>query len=259
MSTPNVNKWRRLEIFSTGRYNSVVKNLIIIPTYNECGNISRLIPQIFSAAPEAHILVVDDSSPDGTAAAVRELMPLHPHLSLIVRPQKIGLGAAYIDTIVKVLAEDQANEINSITTMDADLSHPAAALKVFFEKLENGYDVAIGSRYIPSGAVHGWELWRKLLSHLGNIYCRLITKMPIKDCTSGFQCVAAPLLRKIDFSKCELSGYAFQMFLKFALLKLGARVAEVPIVFKNREEGESKISLAIINEGLLLPWRLVRK
>jgi len=245
----------RLEIFATSRYNLPVTDLIIIPTYNEAGNISRLIPQIFSVVPQVRVLVVDDNSPDDTASAIRALMSSYPNLSLKVRPEKNGLATAYIDSIAAALA-NKGPELRSITTMDADLSHPVDALKIFFEKLENGFDLVVGSRYIPGGAIIGWEFYRKLLSFLGNVYCHAVTRMPINDCTSGFQCVRATLLRKIDFSKCESSGYAFQMFLKHQALAQGGRVVEIPIVFKNREEGESKLSLRIIHEGLLLPWRL---
>lgn len=232
-----------------------MKSTLIIPTYNEKENIRIVIPQIFSILPDISILVVDDNSPDGTAKEVLELQKIFPRLSLYNRPKKEGLGTAYLDAFKKILEEDQ---MDIIFTMDADLSHNPKYLPQMIRGAEK-YDFVIGSRYIKGGGVVGWEKWRKILSDWGNRYCRLVTGLPTKDCTSGFQCIKTSLLKKIDFSDFDASGYAFLMYLKYKSWKQEAKITEVPIIFKNRETGESKISGNIIKEGLFLPWKLIAK
>lgn len=232
-----------------------MKNIIILPTYNERDNVSRIIPEIFSVVPEVYILVADDNSPDGTADVVKSLQAKYPNLSLISRPEKNGLGKAYINAFNFVLKD---YDVKSVIMMDADLSHQPKYLPEMLSK-RNAYDVVTGSRYIKGGATQGWELWRRVLSFLGNFYCRNITGIPVMDCTAGFNVINADLMRKIDFSKMDMSGYAFIMELKYLLYKAGGSFFEVPIVFNNRIGGESKMSGHIISEGILAPWKMILK
>lgn len=232
-----------------------MKDVIILPTYNERENIANIIPQIFSLLPEIHILVADDNSPDGTADEVKALQGKYPRLSLISRQKKEGLGRAYIHAFSHVLKEDN---VRSVIMMDADLSHQPKYLPEMLDKSIK-HSVVIGSRYTSGGGTVGWELWRRLLSYWGNFYCRTITRMPINDCTAGYNVIHADLLRKIDFTKMDMSGYAFIMELKYLLHKAGATFHEVPIYFVNRVGGESKMSSHIINEGILAPWKMILK
>lgn len=232
-----------------------MKNVIIIPTYNEKNNIVRLVFTIFNLMPDISIVVVDDDSPDGTGHVVAEMQARYPRLSLISREKKEGLGRAYTHAFKNILTQGDAD---IIITMDADLSHDPKYLPEMLKKIGE-FDMVIGSRYVRGGGTEGWELWRKILSRWGNLYCKVITGMPIYDFTAGFQVIKADFLRKIDFSKIDMSGYAFLMELKYLLWKFGAKFAEVPIIFKNRVGGESKISNHIIKEGILAPWKMIFK
>lgn len=229
-----------------------MNNIIIIPTYNEKENILSLVPMIFEVVPDVSVVIADDNSPDGTSDAVRDLQRRYPRLSLISREVKNGLGRAYTNAFSIVLKD---NTVKNIVMMDADLSHDPKYLKEMLSKSEE-YSVVIGSRYILGGQTVGWELWRRVLSFLGNLYCRTITGMPIKDCTGGFNVIRAELLRKIQFEKMDMSGYAFIMQIKYLLYKAGGTFFEVPITFKNRARGETKISGHIISEGIIAPWKI---
>ncbi len=230
-----------------------MKDIIILPTYNERENVGLIIPLIFKYTPDIHVVVVDDNSPDGTADNVRKLMTIYPHVSLISRDKKEGLGRAYIHAFREVLVHE---DVQSIIMMDADLSHdPSVLLELI--RLSRIYDVVVGSRYIRGGGTIGWELWRRLLSRYGNIYCRMITRMGIHDCTGGFNMIRADMLRKIDFDNINSSGYAFAIELKYRLYTIGAKFIETPIIFKNRINGESKISNHVISEGIWAPLKMV--
>lgn len=232
-----------------------MKDVIILPTYNERENISNLVPLIFSIVPDIYILVADDSSPDGTSEKVKELQKTYPRLDLISRPEKNGLGRAYINAFDLVLRD---SDVRTVTMMDADLSHQPKYLKEMLQKSRD-FTVVVGSRYVKDGKTVGWELWRRVLSYMGNFYCRTITGMPIKDCTTGYNVINADLLRKIDFSTIDMSGYAFIMELKHSLYLVGAKFYEVPIVFVNRVGGESKMSGHIVSEGIIAPWKMIWK
>ncbi len=229
-----------------------MNNIIIIPTYNERENILSLVPIIFETVPEISIAVADDNSPDGTSDAVRDLQKIYPRLSLITRNVKNGLGRAYTNAFSKVLKDDS---LKNVIMMDADFSHDPVYLKEMLVRAEK-YSVVIGSRYVAGGKTVGWELWRRILSFMGNFYCRTITGMPIMDCTGGFNVIRAQLLRKIDFEKMDMSGYAFIMEIKYLLYKAGGTFFEVPIIFKNRARGETKITGHIISEGIIAPWKI---
>lgn len=226
------------------------EGVVLIPTYNERENIAALIPMVLASSP-LRIMVIDDNSPDGTGRYVESLLSSNPRVSLLSRARKEGLGAAYKHGISEALVKD----MDPIIFMDADGSHGIEALPEFLEKSRE-YDLVVGSRYIPGGRVERWEWWRYLLSRCGNVYARFLTGLQIHDITSGFICVRSALLRGIDLSRVEASGYAFQIDLKFRLIVSGARVTEIPIVFHARREGESKMSHHIILEGLRTPLKL---
>ena len=229
-----------------------MKYVIVIPTYNEKENIEVLVPLIFKTVPNVYVVVADDNSPDGTANVVNKLKYQYPKLTLISRQKKDGLGKAYINAFTEVLKDD---DVRSVVMMDADLSHDPKYLPEMFEKSKS-FSVVVGSRYVDGGKTLGWELWRRVLSFWGNFYCRTITGMPVMDCTGGFNVIHVDLLRKINFSKMDMSGYAFIMEVKYLLYKAGGTFFEVPITFANRIGGESKISSHIISEGIIAPWKI---
>jgi dolichol-phosphate mannosyltransferase len=229
-----------------------MKNVVIIPTYNERENIARIIPMIFEYVPRISVLVVDDNSPDGTAQEIRNWQSKYSALQLLERPKKNGLGPAYIQAFSRVLADP---ELETIIMMDADLSHDPKHLPEMIE-LRKKYDLIIGSRYIPGGKTTGWELYRRILSRGGNLYCKFITGLPFFDCTGGFNAINAETLRRIDLNSINVSGYAFIMHLKYLLNKAGASSVEIPIIFKNRIDGVSKLSNLIVREGILAPWKM---
>lgn len=234
-----------------------MSNLVIIPTYNEKENIANIIGAVFALPQPFHVLVVDDGSPDGTAQIVRELQARIPgRLHLLERSEKSGLGTAYIAGFRWGLARD----FQYFFEMDADFSHaPADLLRLLSACQDDGADVAIGSRYVRGGSVVNWTLDRKFYSTGGSIYTRLITWMPIADPTAGFICYRRNVLEIMDLGKIRFVGYAFQIEMKFAAWTLGFRLREVPITFKDRELGESKMSLRIVQEGIFgvlkMKWR----
>jgi dolichol-phosphate mannosyltransferase len=229
--------------------------IIIMPTYNEKENISDMIDMIFKILPDISMLIVDDSSPDGTADLVRQKQAQYPNLNLYVRNKKEGLGKAYIDAMSRVM---QDPGIKRIITMDADFSHDPNYLPQMLTASEE-YGLVVGSRYINNGGTAGWETWRKVLSFCGNFYSRTITRLKIFDYTAGFCIFNTDYLKIIDLSKIHASGYAFQMEIKYEMVKAGANFIEVPIIFKNRRGGETKISNDIVLEGIKTPWRMIFK
>lgn len=224
----------------------------IIPTYNEAENIAPMIERVLECAPEMHVLVVDDNSPDGTADIVRDIMKRDSRVSLLFREAKEGLGKAYLHAFSEVLNDPS---VEWIQTMDADFSHDPKYLPEFFEASSHA-DLVIGSRYIREGGMAELALWRRLLSRFASQYCRVITGMPIADCTAGFMLIRTSLLRTVPINDFDSSGFAFLMELKYALWKKGARVKESPIIFGNRGEGKSKLTKRIVIEGMIAPWRM---
>ncbi len=234
-------------------------SLVIIPTYNERDNIEKVIRLIFSLPHDFHVLVVDDNSPDGTAELVRKLITKFPEqLFLESRKGKLGLGTAYIHGFKWALKRDY----EFIFEMDADLSHnPDDLILLRNACADEGYDLAIGSRYIDGVNVVNWPLGRVLMSYLASIYVRMITGMPIQDTTAGFKCYRRSVLETIDLDDIRFSGYAFQIEMKFTAWKLGFKVKEVSIVFTDRTEGDSKMSTGIFREAVLgvikLRWQSI--
>lgn len=229
-----------------------MKTVIVIPTYNESKNIDLLIPEIFKIVPDINVLVVDDNSPDGTAEIVLKHMKTYAQLSILRRVGKEGLGKAYIHAFNEVLKN---KDVDNVVMMDADFSHDPLYLPLLLEKVKDNV-VVVGSRYIKNGKIIGWGPYRKLLSYWGNWYCRIITGMPITDCTGGYNVISVKLLREVNFSKLTYTGYAFIMGLKHTLFIHGASFVEVPIIFNDRVHGVSKISNKIIKEGLVAPWKM---
>jgi dolichol-phosphate mannosyltransferase len=227
----------------------VKDSLVVIPTFNEKENIERIIRKVFSLNKEFDVLVVEDNSPDGTAAIVRSLMAEFPgRLHMEERKGKLGLGTAYIHGFRWALK----NEYSYIFEMDADFSHnPEDLLKLYDACANQGGDVAIGSRYIKGVNVVNWPMGRVLMSYFASYYVRLVTRMKIMDTTAGFKCYKRKLLETIDFDRIKFTGYAFQIEMKYTAWKLGFNIIEVPIIFTDRTEGESKMSRGIFREAIL--------
>lgn len=225
---------------------------VVVPTYNENDNIEALITELFATnITNLSVLIVDDNSPDGTSDTVRRLQPTYPNLQLIVRQQKAGLGQAYVHGFLHVLQ----NSADSIVQMDADFSHdPADVLKLLAELATN--DLVIGSRYCQGISIVNWPLKRLLLSIAANLYARIITGMPLHDATGGFKAWRATTLQSIDVQSVAADGYGFQIVNNYRTWKGKFRIKEVPIIFTERREGQSKMSGFIIKESVFLVWRL---
>ena len=229
-----------------------MSNIVIVPTYKERENIEPLIKAISSLPVKFDILIIDDNSPDGTAAAIKNLQPSFPDVHLIERPGKLGLGTAYITGFKWALERDY----DYIYEMDADFSHdPNDLVRLFDTCRLNGADVAIGSRYISGVNVVNWPLSRVLMSYFASIYVRLITGMKIMDTTAGFKCYRREVLENIKPEKIRSVGYGFQIEMKFTAWKLGYKIVEVPIIFTDRKMGASKMTGGIFNEAL---WGVLR-
>lgn len=233
-----------------------MKDLILLPTYNERENVEIIIKEIFTILPDIYILVIDDNSPDQTAEVVKTMMLQYKNLNILERKVKNGLGAAYKDAIIQSITD---TDIRAIITMDADGSHSPEYLPVLLSMIQE-CDLVIGSRYVHGGGVLDWEFFRKKLSQFGNLYAKFWTGLRINDLTAGFICARRELLEKINFDNISSSGYAYQIEFKFMCIHtLMARVQEVPIIFHSRRQGESKISNQIISEGIILPLKLFLK
>lgn len=230
-----------------------MKTCIIIPTYNERENIITLITELLAVMPrDTRILVIDDGSPDGTADLVRQYAARDQRVSLMTRPGKSGMGSAYQAAFRNVLGEGGDDYI---VTIDGDFSHNPRYVPELVKACET-HDLAVGSRYVPGGGIENWELWRRLLSWGGNLYVRLVTGSPIRDCTAGFSCMRTDFLRRVPFDEVKATGYAWWFTLRMMFYRRGARIVEVPIIFTERRLGQSKINTHIIYEGLIEPWRI---
>jgi dolichol-phosphate mannosyltransferase len=234
--------------------------IVIIPTYNEKENIEAIIATVLSLPVKFNVLIIDDGSPDGTGAIVKNLLATYPYrLFLEERTGKLGLGTAYIHGFKWALK----NNYEYIFEMDADFSHNPSDLQNLYTACIEGADVAVGSRYIHGGAVENWPANRILLSKGASLYTRIITFMPVQDPTAGFVCYKANVLKTINLDAISFVGYAFQIEMKFAAWKLGFKIAEVPITFKDRKLGASKMNKGIIKEGIFgvikLKWQSISK
>ncbi len=225
--------------------------LVIIPTYNERENIGLIIPEIRSLLPDVHILVVDDNSPDKTSPFVKELAVKYPGLFVLDRPAKEGLGKAYVAGFAWAL--ERSYEF--VFEMDADFSHDPKYLPDFLTAIRDN-DLVIGSRYIRGVNVVNWPMSRLLLSYFGNLFARIVTGVPVLDCTAGFKCFRRKVLETIRLDKIDSSGYSFQVEVNYLVWRNKFRIAEIPIVFTDRKRGASKMSTKIVREALVLIWKL---
>ncbi|MEN9549162.1 MAG: hypothetical protein RIR12_1753 [Bacteroidota bacterium] len=238
-----------------------MEKIVIIPTYNEKENITNILHAIFSMQKNFHVLVIDDGSPDGTAAIVKQLqLQFSGQLFLEQRAGKLGLGTAYIHGFKWAIK----NGYQFIFEMDADFSHNPHDLNRLYDSCKyGGADVAIGSRYVKGGGFVNWPKNRILLSKGASIYTKIITWIPVSDTTAGFMCYKKEVLQTINLDKIEFVGYAFQIEMKFAAWKLGFTLKEVPIIFQDRTAGTSKMNKGIVKEGILgvlkLRWNSIFK
>ena len=232
-----------------------MKTLVIVPTYNERHNIESLIAAVLAQPVEdLHILVVDDASPDGTGAAVAEAASKNTHVHLLSRAGKQGLGSAYIAGFRYALD----NGYDLVFEMDADFSHDPADIPKLIEASRR-YDVVIGSRYVRGVNVVNWPLKRLLLSMGASWYTRIITGLPVHDCTAGYVCYRRAVLEAVNLDGIISDGYSFQIEMKFKAWKKGFSLGEVPIIFIDRRWGESKMSKKIVQEAYWMVWRLKLK
>jgi dolichol-phosphate mannosyltransferase len=222
--------------------------VVIIPTYNEIENIESIIRAVFLQEKEFHVLVVDDNSPDGTASKVKELQQqFSDRLFLLEREEKSGLGSAYISGFKWSLEKTY----DYIFEMDADFSHnPDDLIRLYNACDTDGADISVGSRYVKGITVVNWPMSRIILSYGASRYVRLITRMKVKDSTAGFVCYKRAVLETIDLEKIKFVGYAFQIEMKFKAYKKGFKIVEIPVIFKDRTKGKSKMSGSIISEAI---------
>jgi dolichol-phosphate mannosyltransferase len=224
-----------------------MRAIAVIPTYNERANLEQLVAKIQQYANDLHVLVVDDNSPDGTGEVAEELSRKYPgKLFVLHREKKEGLGKAYVDGFKYVLKQDY----EYILQMDADLSHDPSHLPSFFERIRNS-DLVIGSRYLHGISVVNWDLKRLMMSKMATNYVRFITRMPFSDATSGFKCWRRKALESIGFEDAFASGYLFLIEMKYKAYRKGLRVEEVPIIFVERKNGDSKLDWRVFREALL--------
>ena len=232
--------------------NTSKKTLVIIPTYNEKDNIVKVLDLVQSLnIPGLDILVIDDNSPDNTADIVKKYQKNKPNVLLKEREGKLGLGTAYIAGFNFAIE----NNYDYVFEMDADLSHDPLTIPQFLEMIEEA-DLVIGSRYLTGVNVINWPLMRLFISVMASQYTRIITGLPIKDCTSGFKCFRRDVLEKIPLQEVSSSGYSFQIEMNFKAWKRGYRIKEIPIIFYDRTVGSSKMSKKIIFEAIFLVWKL---
>lgn len=229
------------------------KSAVVIPTYNEKDCIETLLATVRTKYPALRIVVVDDNSPDGTGNMVDSLARRFGGITLISRPKKRGIASAYTAAFTEIL---KSRSIEYLLTMDADFSHNPDDIPRLLAALEKGNDLAIGSRYVKNGRTENWGLWRRVLSICGNLYARIIAGVPMKDLTTGFVAYRRRIIEHILAKGIRHQGYVCQVEMKFLAHKIGAKLAEVPIIFRERERGTSKMSGAIIAEGIAAPWRL---
>jgi dolichol-phosphate mannosyltransferase len=234
----------------------VTDSIIIIPTYNEKENVERMVHHVMNLEKDFHILFVDDNSPDGTANLIEDLSLKFPgRIFLEKRKGKLGLGTAYIHGFKWALKHSYAY----VFEMDCDFSHnPDDLIRLYNACAEQGGDVSIGSRYCSGGKVKNWPLKRVLMSYFASVYVRIILFIGIKDTTAGFKCYRSEVLQKIQLDQIHFKGYAFQVCMKYAAIRHGFKIIEVPITFIDREYGVSKMSTGIFKEAFFGVWKMRR-
>ena len=230
------------------RYRAPVRALVVLPTYQEAANVATVLGRLRAAVPDAAILVVDDASPDGTADLAEKAGVELGGVEVLRRPGKDGLGSAYRAGFARGL--ERGFEV--MVEIDADGSHDPAVLPTLLAAVEGGADLAIGSRYVPGGAIPGWPPIRRFISVAGNRYAARMLRLDVRDATAGFRAYRADVLRRIDLPAIRADGYGFQVEMVYRVSKLGGRIVEVPITFTDRIEGDSKMSSRIIVEALVL-------
>jgi dolichol-phosphate mannosyltransferase len=228
------------------------KTLIVTPTYNEKDNLSGFVEAVRTAYPEAHLLVVDDNSPDGTGDLADAIAAGDDHVAVMHRPRKMGLGTAYVQAFQKGLTEGYERFFE----MDADGSHDVRYLPELVRALDDGADVVVGSSNVPGGGVEGWGPLRHFISKGGSFYARTILGLEVRDVTAGYNGFTRRALEAIDLETIASNGYSFQIETKFRAIRKGMRVAEVPIVFVDRTVGRSKMSRKIFVEAMGVVWKL---
>lgn len=245
---------RRVSVFMdrppTGALPSNPRTLVVIPTYNERGSISMLLREVRRLV-DVDILVVDDSSPDGTADAVAHVQASDPAIHLLVRPRRLGLASAYITGFGHAMRHGY----DLVFEMDADLSHSPRYIPLFLQEMREA-DLVIGSRYVPGGDIMDWNWLRHLVSRAGNLYARTILSSHLRDLTSGFKCFRVAALQRFDLSSISSEGYCFQIEMSHLFACNGLRVVEIPIVFEERRAGQSKMSRRIVLEAMVRVWAL---
>lgn len=228
------------------------RSLVVVPTFNERENLPRLVPLILSQDSSLEVLVVDDASPDGTGQLAEEMAASEPRMHVLHRPGKLGLGTAYLDGFRWGLTRDFA----FFFEMDADFSHDPAHLPQFLAAIADA-DLVLGSRYLEGRVtVVNWPISRLLLSYFANMYARVVTGLPVADSTGGFKCFRREVLEALALDRVESNGYAFQIEMSFRAWKQGFRIVEIPIMFVDRDVGESKMSKRIVREAVWRVWRL---
>ncbi len=228
-----------------------MKPLVVLPTYNEAENIVEVLGRVREAVPEADVLVVDDGSPDGTGDIAEKWGSEHGGLQVLRRSEKSGLGSAYRAGFANGLAHGY----DILVEMDSDLQHDPAMLPALIHAVDDGADLAIGSRYVPGGAVPGWKLSRRLISQAGNLYAGIVLGMHVRDATAGFRAYSAGAIASIDLERVKADGYGFQIEMAYAVSRRGGRIVEVPITFGERARGTSKMSSNIVFEALaMVTW-----
>ena len=225
--------------------------LVILPTYNERENVVTMVEQILANAPDAHVLLVDDNSPDGTADLAEEHFRAEPRFSALRRKGPRGLGRSYVDGYRAAIERGYTR----LVQMDADFSHDPSRLPAILEASREA-DLVVGSRYCPGGGIGNWPLRRRLLSRFANFYVAAITGMRVGDATSGYRCYSRRALEYLLQNQIAAEGYAFLVESAYRISEADLHIAEVPIVFVDRREGQSKISRKVIFESVLMPWRL---
>jgi dolichol-phosphate mannosyltransferase len=229
-----------------------MKSLIILATYNEADNIKPMIEEIFKVKPDAYILVVDDTSPDGTYKIVQQMIDdgYQDRLFLLIRKNKEGLGKAYLAAFKWALQRD----FDLIFEIDADFSHNPKYIPTFIETAKT-YDLVLGSRYIKGGGITNWNFMRKLISQFGSIYARTILGLSYRDLTGGYKCFRRKVLETIDLDAIDSKGYTFQIEMTYRTHLLGFKIKEIPIVFEERREGQSKMDSSIVLEAV---WKVLK-